>query len=159
MKRSILVIAAAALALSACGKQADAPTGDAESKVGAGSPAAEPEAPLDPATPIEGDPASAWVEMMGNWAQEGDCGNYQREWVIGAEEFSLYEMHCPVRRLELLANGVRAIADCTVEGDNDGVEDAYQFVRQADFSLTIVQEANGAETTGLFLCEGEDTEL
>ncbi len=149
----LLIIASATLGLGACGKKTEAPAADA-------APAASPSAADDPAAqPIEGEADSAWVEMMGTWAQTDACGDYTREWRLEAESFSLHEMHCAISRLELLANGVRALAQCTVEGDNDGVEDAYKFVRQGDFSLTVIQEANGAETTGLFPCEGEETAL
>ena len=109
--------------------------------------------------PIEGEPDSAWVEMMGVWAESGRCGDDLGRWIIEGEAFHLYEMHCAVEKLELLRNGVKATAQCTVEGDNDGVADIYWFLRQGDGSLSIVQDDNAAMTTGLFLCEGEETEL
>ena len=68
-------------------------------------------------------------------------------------------MHCPIETLELLQNGVKATAQCAVEGDDDAVADVYYFIRQEDASLTIVQEANNAMTSGLYLCDSEETEL
>jgi len=153
--RKSWIIAALALALAACGKKTESPASD-------GAPAAsEAATPLsDPAaTPIEGDPASAWVELMGAWAETGRCDDDMSRWIIEGEAFHLYEMHCAIEKLDLLQNGVKATAQCTVEGDNDGVADVFWFLRQGDGSLTIVQEANNAMTTGLFLCEGEETEI
>jgi hypothetical protein len=110
----------------------------------------------DPAAqPIEGDAASAWVEMMGVWAPAGACGDYTQEWRIEGEAFHLHEMHCKIERLELLQNGVRAIAHCSVEGDDDRVEDAFKFIRRPDATLSIVNEANEAKTDGLQMC-GDD---
>jgi hypothetical protein len=60
-----------------------------------------------------------------------------------------------IMRLEMLRNGVRAIAHCSVEGDDDRVEDAFKFIRREDASLSVVIEANGAVTDGLQMC-GED---
>ena len=155
MKNNRLIIAAALLALAACGKKEAAPAEAAPDGL------AEEASPLaDPAAaPIEGDPASAWVELMGVWAERGRCEDDLGRWIIEAEAFHLYEMHCAIEKLDLLQNGVKATAQCTIEGDNDGVADVYWFLRQGDASLTIVQEANNAMTTGLFLCEGEATEL
>lgn len=162
MKRQ-LIVAAALLALSACEKKPAAPAaedGPTAETTSEGS-APETDAPFsDPAaTPIEGDPASAWVELMGVWAETGRCEDDLGRWIIEAEAFHLFEMHCAVEKLDLLQNGVKATAQCTVEGDNDGTADVYWFLRQGDGSLTIVQEANDAMTAGLFLCEGEETEL
>lgn len=154
MKQNSLLALAALALLASCEKKSDAPAA-ATDVAAAGSPET-----ADPAAePIEGDASSAWIEMTGVWAQTGRCGDYTQEWRLEPEAFHHHEMHCAIARLELLANGARALAQCSVEGDDDGVEDAYQFLRQGDASLTIVQEANGAETTGLFMCEGEGTEL
>ena len=109
----------------------------------------------DPATPIAGDASSAWVEMMGVWAPVGACGDYTKEWRIEGEAFHLHEMHCVVHRLELLQNGVRAVAQCSVEGDDDRVEDVFKFVRREDATLSIINEANEAATDGLMMC-GDD---
>ena len=131
-------------ALVACEQSTIAPTTSAES------------APADAAAqPIEGDASSAWVEMMGVWAPEGACGDYTKEWRLEGEAFHLHEMHCKIERLEMLANGVRAVAQCTVEGDDDRVEDAFKFIRRPDYSLSIINEANEAATDGLQMC-GED---
>ncbi len=117
---------------------------------------AAPTASSDPAAaPIEGDASSAWVEMMGVWAPSGACGDYAKEWRIEGEAFHLHEMHCSIERLELLQNGVRAIAHCSVEGDDDRVEDAFKFVRRENATLSIINEANEAATDGLEMC-GED---
>lgn len=155
MTHRAFLIAAAALALASCGKNESADAG------ASGPDAAAEASPLsDPAAqPIKGEPDSAWIELMGAWAETGRCDDDLGRWVIEAEAFHLYEMHCPVDKLELLRNGVKATAQCTVEGDNDGVADVFWFLRQGDGSLTIVQDANGAMTTGLFLCEGEETEI
>jgi hypothetical protein len=107
------------------------------------------------AQPVEGDAASAWIEMTGVWAPEGACGDYTQEWRLEPEAFHLHEMHCKIERLEMLANGVRAIAQCAVEGDDDGVEDVYNFVRRPDYSLSIINEASEAATDGLRMC-GEE---
>lgn len=107
------------------------------------------------AQPIEGDASSTWVELMGVWAPAGACGDYAQEWRIEGEAFHLHEMHCKVERLELLQNGVRAIAHCSVEGDDDRVEDVFKFIRRADATLSIVNEANEAKTDGLQMC-GDD---
>lgn len=110
--------------------------------------------PFAPA-PVEGDPASAWIEMTGVWAPEGACGDYTQEWRIEPEAFHRHEMHCGVVRLEMLANGVRAVAHCSVEGDDDRVEDVFDFVRRPDNTLSIRNEANEATTDGLKMC-GEE---
>jgi hypothetical protein len=140
----MLITALAALA--ACAEEEAAPT----------APAAARGAPADAAAqPIEGDASSAWVELTGVWAPEGACGDAEREWRIEAEAFHLRETHCKIERLELLRNGVRAIAHCAVEGDDDRIEDAFKFVRREDFTLSIINEANDAATDGLVPC-GED---
>lgn len=110
----------------------------------------------DPAAqPIEGEADSAWVEMMGTWAPEGTCGDVTKEWRLEAESFHLFETHCAIERLELLQNGVRAVAHCSVEGDDDRVADAFKFVRRPDYTLSIINEANESSTDGLLPCEGE----
>lgn len=155
MTHRAFLIAAVALVLAACGKKESAGAGaDGPDAVAEASPLSDPAA-----QPLDGDPDSAWIELMGAWAETGRCDDDLGRWVIEAEAFHLYEMHCPVDKLELLRNGVKATAQCTVEGYNDGVADVFWFLRQGDGSLTIVQEANGAMTTGLFLCEGEETDL
>ncbi len=93
--------------------------------------------------------------MMGVWAQAGQCGDYTKEWRLEGEAFHLHEMHCKIERLELLQNGVRAIAQCSVEGDDDRVEDVFKFIRRPDYTLSIINEANEAATDGLQMC-GED---
>lgn len=113
----------------------------------------------DPAAqPLEGEPDSAWIELMGVWAETGRCGDDTGRWIIEGDAFHLFETHCAVDRLELLQNGVKATAQCSVEGDDDGVADVYWFLRQGDGSLTVVQDFNKAMTTGLFPCE-ESVEL
>lgn len=150
--------AAAALALAACAKTEDgaapAPSDPAAAGPAAASPLADPAA-----QPIAGEPSSAWIEMTGAWAREGYCDDDTERWVLEPEAFHLYEMHCPIERLVLLQNGVKATSNCTVEGDDDGVEDVFYFIRQPDASLTIVQGANEYATRGLFLCDAEETEL
>lgn len=141
---------AAALSLIACAEKAE-PTTAAET--------AAPATPSDPATPLAGDPASAWVELIGAWAQPGGCGDDMGKWIIEAEAFHLYEMHCPVERLELFQNGVRATSNCSVEGSDDRVEDVFSFMRQPDATLTIVNENNGARTEGLAACDDSGAEL
>lgn len=128
-------------ALAACEQSTIAPTTPAES---ASADAA--------AQPIEGDASSAWIEMTGVWAPEGACGDYTQEWRLEPEAFHRHETHCRIERLEMLANGVRAIAQCSVEGDDDRVEDAYNFIRRPDYSLSIVDETNEAATDGLQMC-------
>jgi hypothetical protein len=152
MKTIVAVMALAALI--ACGKEA------ATSSESAAAPKA-PEPSADPAAaPIEGEADSAWIELMGVWAPTGACQVDRERWIIEAERFSLYEMHCAIESLQLLQNGVRATAQCAVEGDDDGLPDIFSFLRQGDGSLTVVQEANGAMTTGLFPCEdGEGIDL
>ena len=103
-------------------------------------------------TAIAGDAASAWIELTGAWAVEGACGDYTQEWRLEAEAFHRHEMHCTIERLELLENGVRAIAQCAVEGDDDRVADVFRFLRQRDSSLSVINEANDAATEGLIAC-------
>lgn len=152
-KHSLAALLAAA-ALAACGKTEDSAAGG---KIA--GPAAAPALSDPAAQPIEGEPDSAWIELMGAWAAAGRCGDDAARWIIEAEAFHLYEMHCAVEKLELLRNGVKATAQCSVEGDDDGVADVFYFIRRQDASLTIVQAANGATTDGLFLCDSEETEL
>lgn len=132
------------IALAACDQSTIAPT--SAEKAPAADRAAEP---------LEGDASSAWVEMMGVWAPAGACGDYTKEWRLEGEAFHLHEMHCSIARLELLQNGVRAIAHCSVEGDDDRVEDVFKFVRREDATLSIINEANEAVTDGLQMC-GDD---
>lgn len=136
-----MMLAASIVTLAACGQtKADA----------------APDAAADAAAaPIDGDPASAWIEMTGVWAEEGGCGDYTREWRLEPEVFHHHEMHCKIERLQMLQNGVRTEGHCSVEGDDDGVIDAFKFVRRPDFSLSIINEANEAATDGLFLCGDE----
>jgi hypothetical protein len=61
-------------------------------------------------------------------------------------------MRCEIERIEPLAVGVRAISQCTVEGDNDNVADIFHFIREPDGSLTVVNEANEVRTEGLYPC-------
>jgi hypothetical protein len=153
VNRFAIVLAACLVFVAACERKVAAPAAVPEET---GAPGAEGSAPSDAAAqPIEGDPASAWVEMMGVWAPEGACGDATREWRIEAEAFHLHETHCEIERLELLQNGVRAIAHCAVEGDDDRVEDAFKFVRRPDYTLSIINEANDAATDGLLMC-GDD---
>jgi hypothetical protein len=168
MTRIILAVGTALLlaCLSACGKK-DAPGAPTEASATGeeASPSAIATAPSDPspladpaAQPIEGDAASAWVELMGAWAENGRCADDTERWVIDAESFSLYEMHCAAGKLELLQNGVKATGKCVVEGYEDPDDHTFWFLRQGDGSLTIVQGDNNAMTTGLFPCE-EGVEL
>lgn len=94
----------------------------------------------------------AWAEIAGVWAAAGQCGDYTQEWIIEGETFHRHEMHCKVARLELIQKGVRAIAHCAVEGDDDGVDDVFKFERQEDATLSIINEANDAVTDGLYRC-------
>lgn len=111
------------------------------------------QAPVDAAAqPIDGDAASAWIEMTGVWAPAGQCGDYAQEWRIEPDAFHLHEMHCKIERLEMLRNGVRALAHCSVEGDDDRVEDAFKFVRRADATLSVINETSEASTDGLNMC-------
>jgi hypothetical protein len=153
MRKIRLSAAAAFVALAACGKNADAPA--------AGEPGGEAAAALSQpaARLIDGDPASAWIELTGVWAEKGRCQDDLARWIIEPEAFHLYEMHCAVEKLELLENGVKATAQCSIESDNDGLADVFYFIRQADASLTIVQADNDAMSSGLFLCDSEETEL
>jgi hypothetical protein len=102
--------------------------------------------------PIDGDASSAWVELMGAWAPDGACGDPEREWIIDAEAFHRHEAHCRISRLELLQNGVRAIAHCSIEGDDDRAEEAFKFLRRPDASLSVIIEANDAVIDGLKMC-------
>jgi hypothetical protein len=148
-----MMLAAALAALAACAKKEEVP---AAATPAAAPPAAEGPAPVDAAAqPIGGDPASAWVEMIGVWAPEGGCGDYTQEWRLEAEAFHLHETHCKIERLEMLANGVRAIARCSVEGDDDRVEDVFSFVRRENATLSIIIEANGAANDGLVACSAD----
>jgi hypothetical protein len=147
-------VAAALLALAACGKKPD--QGEAASN--AAAPSAVETTEIAPAeTPS--DARAYWAELQGVWAETGRCGDDLTRWIIEADAFHLYEMHCAVEKLTAIPGGVRASAECAIEGDNDGAPDHFAFQRQADGSLSIVQEANNAMTPGLFLCDGGETEL
>ena len=144
--RKTLMIAAIAL-VAACGKTE--PAGDAAVPVDPAdfdAPAAE--APADPAAAA----AETYARLEGSWAETGQCPDYEVRWEIEPQAFQRYAMRCEIDRIEPLAVGVRAIAQCTVEGDNDNVADNFHFIREADGSLTIVNEANEARTAGLYPC-------
>lgn len=130
------LIVCAALALAACGQKDKSPSA----------------APSADAAVAGASADSAWIELGGSWAPEGKCGDPTAEWRVEAQAFHHYEMHCAVKSLAMLANGVRATAGCSVEGDDDGVDDVYSFLRQDDATLDIVQEANGARYEGLVAC-------
>lgn len=153
MSRAILLMAAC-IAMAACEKKPAAPPATAEASTADAPPATDKKTAADSAARgVEGDAASVWVEMIGMWAPEGACGDHTREWRLESEAFHLYETHCEIARLEMLANGVRAVAHCSVEGDDDRVEDAFKFVRRADATLSVINEANEAATDGLQLCD------
>jgi hypothetical protein len=96
--------------------------------------------------------AETYARLEGSWAETGQCADYQVRWEIEPQAFQLFEMRCAVDRFEPVDAGVRAVAQCTVEGDNDNVPDNFQFLREPDRSLTIVNESNGARTEGLYPC-------
>lgn len=106
------------------------------------------DAPADPAAAA----AETYARLEGSWAETGQCQDYEVRWEIEAQAFQRFEMRCEIERIEPLALGVRAIAQCTVEGDNDNAADNFHFIREPDGSLTIVNEANEARTTGLYPC-------
>lgn len=146
--RMIIALAAAA-ALAACGvrKEAEREAEPAE------APAASQPSNSGPAVDeAEASADTAWIELMGAWAPKDACEDATRQWIIAAHAFHLSEMHCAVSAIELAGNGVKATADCGVEGDDDGVDDVFTFVRQKNATLTITQLANGAETAGLVPC-------
>lgn len=144
----MIVLLAAAAAIAACGKKeaADAAAPREAAVISqptfSGPPSEEAEASAD----------TAWIELMGEWAPKGACADDTQKWIVEARAFHHYEMHCAVASIELLENGVKASADCSVEGDNDGVPDVFDFIRRPDATLTVVQTANGAKTEGLVPC-------
>lgn len=143
--RKILVLGAIAL-IAACEKK---PPAAAAIAIGpAAEEAVAEEAPVDPAAAA----AETYARLEGSWAETGQCADYQLRWEIEPAAFQRFEMHCEIERIEPLSVGVRAISQCTVEGDNDNVGDNFHFIREADGSLTIVNEANEARTTGLYPC-------
>lgn len=148
MRTAILVMAAAALA--ACGSPKEA----SEEAGAAKAPGAT--APDDSATAtspsIDADAKAMFADLAGVWASPANCGDYMMQWVIDASSINLHEMHCSVDKVEKTANGVRTTGDCSVEGDDDGVADTYELIRESEGSLTIVQEGNGARYTGLTKC-------
>jgi hypothetical protein len=134
-----------AVAAAACGeKEAAAPVvaDPAETEIAAETPAADPAVAA----------AETYARLEGSWAETGQCADYQVRWEIEPQAFQLFEMRCAVDRFEPVDAGVRAVAQCTVEGDNDNVPDNFQFLREPDRSLTIVNESNGARTEGLYPC-------
>jgi hypothetical protein len=143
--RKTMTIAAIAL-MAACGKQEPA------AEAAAVEPAAEDAAPAEPAVDPATAAAETYARLEGSWAETGQCADYQVRWEIEPQAFQLFEMRCEIERFEPLSAGVRAIAQCTVEGDNDNVADYFHFIREPDGSLTIVNEANEARTTGLYPC-------
>lgn len=140
------LILTAILMIAACGKK------EAAADAVAADPAAEEavveEAPADPAAAA----AETYARLEGSWAETGQCPDYEVRWEIEPQAFQRHEMRCEIERIEPLAAGVRAIAQCTVEGDNDNTADNFHFIREPDGSLTIVNEANEARTTGLYPC-------
>lgn len=138
-------LAACALSLSACDR---AGSRDAESS----ETASQPTFSGPPSEEAEASADTAWIELMGEWAPKGACADDTQKWIVEARAFHHYEMHCAVASIELLENGVKASADCSVEGDNDGVPDVFDFIRRPDATLTVVQTANGAKTEGLVPC-------
>lgn len=108
--------------------------------------------PVTATASTRGQADSEWIEMTGVWAPEGQCGDYAEEWRLEPQAFHHHEMHCRINQLELIQNGVRAIAQCTVEGDDDQVPDAFKFVRRPDFTLSIINEENDAAANGLIAC-------
>ena len=143
--RIVLLIAGIA-AIAACEKEQAADT--ITSVDAALEDAAPEEEPADPAAAA----AEIYARLEGSWAETGQCPDYQLRWEIEPNAFQRFEMRCEIDRIEPLASGVRATAQCTIEGDNDTVADIFQFVREPDGSLTIVNEANEARTVGLYPC-------
>lgn len=138
-------LAVMAVAAAACGKK------EAPAPAAVDPAAAEPvveAAPVDPSIAA----AETYARLEGSWAETGSCADYQVRWEIEPQAFQQFEMRCEIERFEPAAPGVRAIAQCTVEGDNDNVADSFQFLREPDRSLTIVNEANGARNEGLYPC-------
>jgi hypothetical protein len=144
MRKALLIISLAVAA--GCENR------EATEAIAASGPAADlsevEEAPADPAAAA----AEAYARLEGSWAETGQCPDYQVRWEIEPQAFQLFEMRCEIERIEPLAAGVRAISQCTVEGDNDNAADNFQFIREPDGSLTIVNEAGGARATGLYPC-------
>ncbi len=138
-------LALVAVAAAACEKK------EAPAPAAVESAAAEPvveAAPADPSIAA----AEAYARLEGSWAETGQCADYQVRWEIEPQAFQLFEMRCEIERFEPAAPGVRAVAQCAVEGDNDNVADNFQFLREPDRSLTIVNEASGVRTEGLYPC-------
>ncbi len=143
MRKTLLIACLAVVA--ACEKK---PVAEAVISEPATEEAAAEEAPADPAAAA----AETYARLEGSWAETGQCPDYQARWEIEPQAFQRFEMRCEIERIEPLAVGVRAISQCAVEGDNDAVADHFHFIREADGSLTIVNEANEARTTGLYPC-------
>lgn len=146
--RMILILAAAALA--AC--SAKETKTKAEAAADAAPKASQPAASGPADDKAESSADTAWIELLGRWAPKGACADETQAWKISAAEFDIYETHCAVTSIELIEGGVKAISDCSVEGDNDGAPDLFEFKRQPDATLTIVNGANGARTEGLVPC-------
>lgn len=108
------------------------------------------------AEPVVEDPAATAAERFarfeGSWAETGQCQDYEVRWEIDASTISRFEMHCAVSSLAPTDAGVRATTQCTVEGDDDSATDIFELIREADGSLTVVNEANGARAIGLYPC-------
>lgn len=144
--RMTMVLAAAALA--ACGEKTAAP--DATPKAASAGPQPTRSGPaVDTA---EASAETAWIELMGGWAPKEACADYRQKWIIEANAFHLHELHCAVGSIELAGNGVKAAAECSIEGYNDGVVDIYIFERRKDATLTILQHAGDAKTESLVPC-------
>lgn len=147
-----MIMAFAAVALAACGAKNKAQEAEA---AGAPAAASQPTVSGPPSDDAEASADTAWIELLGVWAPKDSCGDDAQKWIIEAQAFHLYEMHCAVNSIALAENGVRAVGDCSVEGDDDGVDDVYTFTRQKDATLTITAEANGAKTEGLVPCSDD----
>ncbi len=143
--RKLMTFAAIA-AIAACDKKPDANDGVVS------DPTAEENIVETPIADPVAAAAETYARLEGSWAETGQCPDYEVRWEIEPQAIQRHEMRCEIERIEPLAVGVRAITQCTVEGDNDNVADNFRFIREADGSLTIVNEANDARTAGLYPC-------
>lgn len=142
---SLLVLAGL---LAACDGGGDAPA-EAASMAGA-APSAQGPAPEE--TRREHG-KTLFASLAGAWAVPGGCGDAAREWRIEAKGFHAAHLNCDLLFVEQIEGGVRAVADCLVEGFSDGAEDSFLLSPRPDGGLVIIDEIIGDETPELMRCE------
>lgn len=90
--------------------------------------------------------------LVGVWAVPGGCGEAAREWRIEPRGFHAAHLNCDLLFTEQAEGGVRAVADCLVDGFSDGAEDSFLFLTTTTGGLSILDETVGGRVGGLERC-------